>query len=304
MVIRKIVNSIKNKSFKKKIYEKLHRVHGMKSRCAAAIERQERVYQRLQKEYQYVIDQHIPSKESDRKPSNYVWICWFQGLENAPALVKACVQSIKENMPEKNIVILTFENIGNYIKLPEYILEKYRKGIIPPAHYSDLWRIQLLAIYGGMWIDSTVLCTSNNIPTCITDAPMFVYKELSLLYSKPIVASSWLMESYSNHPIITLARDLLFEYWKRHNYLQDYFLFHLFFAMATKKYQEEWKKIPVFNNNSPHVLQFELKENYNEERWEQIREMSAFHKLTRHITYEDFPNSFYMYIINHYGENI
>ena len=294
MIIQKIVNSIKDKSFKKKLYIKFHRVHGMKSKFAASIERQERVYQSLQKKYQYVVDQHVPSKECDRKPSDYVWICWFQGIENAPKLVKACVQSIKENIPEKNI--------GNYVTFPKYISEKYKKGSITPAHYSDLLRIQLLSTHGGMWIDSTVLCTSSNIPTCITNAPMFVYKELSLLFSKPVVASSWLMEAYSSHPIITLTRDLLFEYWKTHNYLQDYFLFHIFFSIATKKYQEEWKKIPVFNNNSPHVLQFELKENYSEERWNQIKEMSVFHKLTRHIMYEDFPNSFYMHILDSYLE--
>ena len=47
-------------------------------------------------------------------------------------------------MPDKNIVILTNENINDYVQLPDYIVEKYDKGIIPKAHFSDAIRNELL----------------------------------------------------------------------------------------------------------------------------------------------------------------
>ena len=42
------------------------------------------------------------------------------------------------------------------------IEEKFEKGKIGMAHFSDLLRISLLAKWGGMWIDSTALCTDED----------------------------------------------------------------------------------------------------------------------------------------------
>ena len=47
------------------------------------------------------------------------------------------------------------------MELPGYIVEKWGKGQIPAALFSDLLRLQLLIKYGGMWIDSTVFCSSG-----------------------------------------------------------------------------------------------------------------------------------------------
>ena len=41
-------------------------------------------------------------------------------------------------------------------------MEKWEKGRIPAAMFSDLLRVELLIKYGGTWIDSTVLCTGVN----------------------------------------------------------------------------------------------------------------------------------------------
>ena len=36
-----------------------------------------------------------------------IWICWFQGIENAPDIVKKCYDSVKRNMPDSNITVIT-----------------------------------------------------------------------------------------------------------------------------------------------------------------------------------------------------
>ena len=217
--------------------------------------------------------------------------------------MKACINSIKKSLPDRNIVILTNDNIKDYINFPEYIIKKYEKGIISKAHFSDLIRIELLCNYGGIWIDSTVLCTSPNIPHYILNAPLFVYKAMDLLRTNqmPIVASSWLISAQSNNPILSLTRDLLFRYWKEKNYLMDYYLFHIFFTMATRKYKKEWENVPTFNNNTPHTLMFELGKSYTSERFEQIKKMSVFHKLERHTDYSNTKDTMYEYIIKTYG---
>lgn len=296
--INVILKSIKNGTIKEKINKKFF----ITSPNARTIEKQYRVYNKLHNEYKNIIDNHNPKEE--QKSSNYVWICWFQGIENAPDLIKACVNSVKQNMPNKDIVILTQDNLKDYIQFPQYIIEKYEKGIITKAHYSDIIRAELLYKYGGIWIDSTVLCTSSNIPNYILNAPLFVYKSFDLFRTNesPIVASSWFLVAKSNNPILMLTRELLYSYWEKNDYLIDYYLFHLFFTMAAKKYEKEWNAIPTFNNHTPHTLMFELGDKYSKERFEQIKEMSAFHKLERHTDYSNCKDSMYEYIIKTYGE--
>lgn len=234
--------------------------------------------------------------------SNKIWICWFQGEDNAPPLVKACINSMRKNFPHKEIVILSNDNISQYVVFPEYIQKKYEEGKISHAHYSDLLRIQLLCQYGGIWADATVLCTSDDIPDSITNAPLFLYQNIDLkrMDIEPIVCSSWFISSHSNQPILVLTRDLLFEYWKTHDKAENYFIFHIFFTISTRRYADDWKMVPVFNNQSPHTLQFELGDKFSQDRWNDIMKISKFHKLNHHNDYTKSKNTFYWYIIKTY----
>lgn len=231
--------------------------------------------------------------------SNKVWICWFQGEKNAPELVKACTNSIRMNLSDREIVFLTDDNISDYIQLPEYIIAKRKKGIIGAAHYSDLIRIELLCKYGGLWVDATVLCTSHDMFEEISDLRLFVYKQMDLIRSDktPTVASNWLIYAHSNQKILLLTRNLLHLYWKTENKVNDYFIFHIFFALSAKRYQDEWDDIPMFNNHSPHTLQFELDRKYDANRWKQICRISDFHKLNHHNDYSKTQNSYYKFLI-------
>lgn len=296
--IQNVLKAVKNGTFVEKINEKFF----WTSPNAKIIEKQYRIYNKLYKKYKNIIENYRCTEE--QKKSNYVWICWFQGLEKAPDLVKACVNSIKQNMPDRDIVIITYDNLNEYIQLPEYIIKKYDEGIITRTHLSDIIRTELLCKYGGIWIDSTVLCTSFNIPDYILDAPLFVYKSFDLHRTNeiPLVASSWFIAAKSNNPILLLTRELLFNYWKESNCLIDYFIFHIFFAMATRKYKNEWNAIPNFNNHTPHTLMYELGNQYSKERFEQIKEMSVFHKLERHTDYSNSKGSMYEFIIKTYGK--
>ena len=47
----------------------------------------------------------------------FIYIYWDQGFENAPPLVKACLNSWKKNNPDWQTIELNKENIGQYIDL-------------------------------------------------------------------------------------------------------------------------------------------------------------------------------------------
>jgi hypothetical protein len=275
----------------------------VKNRNTVAKIEEDQVYQKLQEEYKELI-QRGAQVTGKAVQSNKVWICWLQGEENAPPIVKACINSVRRNLVNKEVVILSEETIPQYVHFPDHNMEKWRNKIISPAHFADLLRLALLCEYGGMWIDGTVLCTSPEIPRAISDAPLFVYQKIDLTRrgQDSIIASNWFISAWSQQPILLLTRDLLYAYWKNTNKIDNYFVFHIFFAMATRRYSEDWENVPVFNNQSPHTLQFELKRRYSESRWNDILAMSVFHKLNRYVSVENAADTFCGHIAKMYLE--
>ncbi len=168
----------------------------------------------------------------------------------------------------------------------------------------------MLCEYGGLWCDATLLCTSPEFPGYISTLPLFVFKsmDLSRLHQTPSVASNWCIAAQSNQRILVMTRKLLYAYWEEKDSLDHYFIFHMFFAMAARKYADDWNAVPMFNNHSPHTLMFELEDDFSEERWEQIMKMSDLHKLNHHLVHNEPKNTFYDHIISKYypegGETI
>ena len=94
--------------------------------------------QKLEKKYKWKLDEFDSSYvEKDHKISDTIWICWFQGMENAPEIVKKCWQSVIKNNPDKNVIVITENNMLDYITFPDYIIKKWKQGIITHTHMTD-----------------------------------------------------------------------------------------------------------------------------------------------------------------------
>lgn len=244
-----------------------------------------RVLRKLRKKYQGFINQQMveEAKKSSlpRVRSNKVWVCWLQGMEHAPQLVQTCYRSLEEHMTDREIILLTEDNYRAYVQFPEHIQSKIDRGVITRTHMSDLLRLELLLNHGGTWIDATVLCTGSNIPAYMLDSDLFMFQNLKPgLDGDSTRISSWFMTACTNHPILRLTRSLLYEYWKDHEDMVDYFLIHDFCELAIETYPEEWAKVVPFSNATPHILLLRLFEKYEEEMWTAVRTMTPFHKLT------------------------
>jgi hypothetical protein len=247
-----------------------------------------RLYNYLKKRYWKFMDTIDFSKyPSEHKHSNKVWVCWFQGMGNAPLVVQRCYESMQKNLKKEDIILLTDENLGNYVTFPDFIIEKYKNGAITKTHLTDLLRLELLSKYGGVWIDSTVLCTGE-IPQYIIDSDFFVFRCL-----KPgrdgvaVPISSWYMEATTNNRIVIAVKELMYEYWKRNNTLIDYFLIHNFIQMALEKYPEEEKKMVKSPNDIPHILLLDIFEPFNAQKYKVIKSMTPIHKLAYKRSKED-----------------
>ena len=235
-----------------------------------------------------------------RQQSNKVWVCWLQGIENAPALVQKCYQSLQDNLTDREIILLTEENYRNYVNFPDHIQKKIDRGIITKTHFSDLLRLELLLNHGGTWIDATVYCSGSNIPAYMLDSQLFTFQTLKPgLDGHPTCLSSWFMTGCTNHPILLLTRHLLYTYWEKQRKMVDYFLLHDFFQLAIEAYPEEWNQVIPFCNSVPHILLLRLFEPYSDALWQATRAQTPFHKLSYKFPPSEFDkeNTYYTAIL-------
>jgi len=247
--------------------------------------------------------------ELPHKESNIIWICWLQGIENAPKIVKKCFCSLKENIKDKRIIVITSDNIKQFVQFPDYIIEKWRKGIITNTHFTDLLRLELLIQYGGLWLDATVFCSGGEIPAYYFNSDLFLFQSL-----KPgrdgnsMYISSWLIGAKTNNRILMETRDLCYEYWKKKKNMDSYYLFHIFISIVLEKNEKEWKKIVPCDNETPHILWHRLFDEYDDTIWNAVKSKTIFHKLSYKYDeqLEGYQNTFYKKIIEGktYEENI
>ena len=258
---------------------------------------------KLKRKYMHVLDDF--EKEYDasliHRSSNKIWICWFQGMENAPKLVQQCYRSVIRNNQDKEVILLTEDNISNYVSFPRYIIEKWKCGKITHTHMTDLLRLELLVNYGGLWLDATVLCTGQ-APSYFFESDLFFFQSL-----KPgrdghaTYISSWLMEAKTNNKILMATRELCYEYWKKNDSMCDYFLLHDFMSIVLERYEDDWRKVIPRDNSTPHILLLRLFDKYNENMWKAIIQQSQFHKLTYKFDNSNEDSDTYY---NHIVENL
>lgn len=115
-----------------------------------------------------------PLPDDDPAYQGKVWLCWWQGIDNAPALVQRCVESIRRNVKEHDVIILTDENYRRYVDIPDWIVDKYRNGVFSRTHFSDILRYCLLSQHGGLWLDATFFC-AHPLDDYL-DMPLFTIK--------------------------------------------------------------------------------------------------------------------------------
>lgn len=202
-----------------------------------------------------------PEEAGSAEPaqSRIIWICWFQGLESAPELVKRCIASVQNNAPDAQVIILTDENIPDYLALPEHIKTKYQAGLISKAQYSDIVRCSLLYQYGGIWMDATVFMT-RPVPESFYQR---TFSSLRFDVAENALSqgywTAYFLAAQKGNALVKLVRDILYRYWQHHDALIEYFLIDYSFLYARERYPQ-FRQImdvqPVTGNNRFLIRQF------------------------------------------------
>lgn len=202
-------------------------------------------YLSIIKEYKYQKSDNVIGENSN------IWVFWWQGFDEAPDIVKNCIKSIQKNSGRHPVILLDKDNYKDYVAMPEYIMQKFKEGKITITHFSDLLRVSLLYLYGGIWMDATIYMT-HPLEHTIEERSFYSINHRG--ESKGVVRlgqwTSFFLASGKGNSIIGLLKELMFGYWKREEELIVYLWIDYFLTMIyenVEQAREEIKSLPITN---------------------------------------------------------
>lgn len=182
-----------------------------------------------------------------------LFILWYQGFENAPFVVKKCLESWKFHNPTWEIIELDSINLIKYIDI-DLVIDRTNKTI-GLTELSDIIRFILLNTYGGLWVDSTCFCTIS-LDTWLDN----YVKTGFFAFDKPgpdRLLSTWFLYAEKNNYLLQCWLDAVINYWKEHNKIHHYFAHHYLFGKLYNQdlvFKNLWLDVPKISADGPHYL--------------------------------------------------
>jgi hypothetical protein len=183
-----------------------------------------------------------------------VWMLWLQGWERAPELVRACAETWRRQNPGWTVRLLDRGRLGDF--LPADALAHVAGKPLEPEAFSDVIRLELLARYGGVWVDATVYCMrplDTWLPERIT-AGFFAF-------ARPAadrMLSSWFLAAAPGSDIVHRWQEAARRYWENRESRDHYFWVHRLFAAchaSDPRFRASWDAVPTLSAVEPHRFQ-------------------------------------------------
>ncbi len=275
-----------------------------------------RVDEVLDRRYQSVLERYVDrvkQRETDGEHGyevpKIIWTAWLQGLDNAPEMVKACVASQRAHFPGYEVRVLDLDNYRQWVDLPEEIEDKYRRGRIPPASFSDLLRLAALRKHGGIWLDATVYCSGFGNEALTARWQRIMRCELALFRyfrkgeTQSVGLSTWFVAAVPEQRNVAAVLDMLLAYWHDYDCLVDYYIIHLFMGMSLRRFPEVAGRMPRENSFHSLLLGRALGKDFKENDWNELVAHVSIHKLNYRKAAEASKNlnGYYWRIVK--GEN-
>lgn len=186
-----------------------------------------------------------------------IFSIWLQGEQSAPDIVKACWRSIRANS-SRELVVLDSGSLGDWIELPEHVTDKWRQGLIKPAHFTDICRVALLYRYGGYWMDATDFLPAE-LPEWIDDRDFFVYMSGERLRGWYAYIQNCFIRARRGNYLLALWLNAMLVYWSHEDSAIDYFVHQLLFRKAVgsdPRAAELFAAMPKIVQDPTHELWF------------------------------------------------
>lgn len=205
-----------------------------------------------------------------------IWQYWGQGVDNnkLPDIVRLCFASVDKHRGEYRVIRLSDETIKDYIDLPDFVQSRISaRGVWGGGYtrtvFSDLLRTALLATYGGVWLDATVLLT-RPFDSIYTESDFFMFQRSMDEPHKNYWRSSyyaywgWQPEFKVKHlnsiifaqrdsKVIKALLDLLLHYWKTQDKVIDYFIYQVLITELINN-GLVGDNCPIISDVIPHII--------------------------------------------------
>ncbi len=235
-----------------------------------------------------------PKKELDTQ--KVIWQYWGQGMDKdcLPEIVQICFDSVDRNRGDYRVIRLTDTTVSEYIDLPDFVWRKRENSQFTRTLFSDLLRIALLSVYGGVWLDATILLTGG-LPDTYGKYDFFMFQrseeEKNKKYWEGVYAYyfGWrtdfkvkvlnsIIFAQKDSLVISTLKDLLLYFWETQDSIPDYFFFQILFdELITKRLSN--KNCPVINDCIPHIIQTKINGKYEEVSFGEALKLTNIHKM-------------------------
>lgn len=273
--------------------------------------RQERLQKRIMKEYgqsgmveKFMGWQSHGAENAIGKDSN-IWVCWWQGEENMPPVVQVCYRQLRKMACGHPVVLITEENCKDYVNIPHFIWEKYRKGIISRTHFSDILRFCLLKEHGGIWIDITNFVTR--------EIDSFVPVEKGFYSCRHITkynnVSRGLWTSYFNasgkgNVVPSYLYESLVNYWSTTDKLVDYLVLDFIFKLGYDNVPAIREAVDSLEVEEIGTMRRIMDRKWNKQEWDTYYAQAGFQKLSykkyTNLTTKKGEKTHYAYLVENF----
>ena len=209
-----------------------------------------------------------------------IFSIWLQGEQSAPDIVKACWCSIRANS-SRELVVLDSVSLGDWIELPPHVTDKWRRGLIKPAHFTDICRVALLYRYGGYWMDATDFLPAE-LPEWIDERDFFVYMSGERLRGWYAYIQNCFIRARKGNYLLALWLNAMLVYWSHEDSAIDYFVHQLLFRKAVgsdPRAAELFAAMPKIVQDPTHELWFgNASKPFDPELFRSLTAAAAFQK--------------------------
>ena len=222
------------------------------------------------------VQQPVPGDSGKER----IFSIWLQGEQSAPDIVKACWRSIRANS-SRELVVLDSGSLGDWIELPPHVTDKWRRGLIKPAHFTDICRVALLYRYGGYWMDATDFLPAE-LPEWIDDRDFFVYMSGERLRGWYAYIQNCFIRARRGNYLLALWLNAMLVYWSHEDSAIDYFVHQLLFMKAVEsdpRAAELFAAMPKIVQDPTHELWFgNASKPFDPELFSSLTAAAAFQK--------------------------
>jgi hypothetical protein len=184
-----------------------------------------------------------------------VWMYWGQGWDSAPEVCRLSLDSWRRWNPRHEVHPLDAAGAAALLGPPGADLAPF-----PERVRANLLRLRLLARFGGVWADATVVCSAP------LDAwlPLLTQRSGCFLFAVPQtekLIGTWFIAGNGHSPLLALWGELfaalLARFAREGRTLPFYFVIHRSFVVLLRHHAEaaaEWARCPRVAAQGPLAL--------------------------------------------------